>query len=288
MPYHAPASVDEAIIALASPGAKILAGGTDFYPSLGDRPINFPIVDVTRISALKTIAADHDGAVRIGAGATWSDVVAAPLPHVFQTLKEAARTVGSIQIQNNGTLAGNLCNASPAADGVPALLSLGAMVEISGPEGVRVLPLEEFITGVRATALGPAQMVTAIIVPSLPAAAASAFEKLGARRYLVISIAMVSAVIVPRAGIVESARVAVGSCSAVATRLPALEDALTGAPLSEAGAVPSPAHIAPLSPIDDVRAPAEYRDAAALELVRRAVARAATAASTQAGTGTAL
>ena len=183
--------------------------------------------------------------------------------------------MGSIQIQNAGTVAGNLCNASPAADGVPPLLTLDAAVEIAGTQGLRTLPLASFITGVRKTALQRDEMVTAVLVPLPPTDARSAFRKLGARRYLVISIAMVSAVVVPGSdGDVAEARVAVGSCSPVAQRLPRLEQALVGAPLAAdalAGCVRLE-HLAPLSPIDDVRGTAGYRTEAVAELVARTLA----------------
>lgn len=273
--YYVPHTVPEALEALAAPAARVLAGGTDFYAALGERPVDFDIVDITRIAALKGIAPTAEGGWRIGAAATWSDLCRADLPAVFGGLKAAAREVGAIQIQNSATLAGNLCNASPAADGVPALLTLDAEVELDGPAGARRLPLSAFLTGPRRTALAPGELLTAILVPPQPAGARSAFGKLGARRYLVISIAMVSVVLHEAEGHVAAARVAVGACSAVAQRLPDLEAALADLPLGAVAAAPHSAHFAGLSPIDDVRASADYRREAALELTRRTLARAA-------------
>lgn len=275
MTYHAPATLADALCAVRAPGARILAGGTDFYPALGERPVDFDIVDISRLETLRTIETARDGAVRIGACTTWSDVARAALPPHFSALQAAAREVGSIQIQNTATLAGNLCNASPAADGVPPLLALDAAVEIAGQNGTRRLPLAEFITGVRRTMLGEGEIVSAIHVPPQPDGTRSAFLKLGARRYLVISIAMVAVTLVPEAGRIAAARVAVGACSAVARRLGALEEALAGAPLAEAAALVAPAHLAALSPIDDIRATAAYRAEAAAEIVRRAITAAA-------------
>ncbi len=276
MAYFAPETVTEALAALASPTARVLAGGTDFYPALGDAPVDFDIVDLTRIGALRRIARTAEGGWRIGATTTWADVCRAALPPAFDGLKSAAREVGAIQIQNTATLAGNLCNASPAADSVPALLALDAAVELAGPGGPRTLALADFITGVRRTALGAGEMVSAIIVPPQPAGARGAFVKLGARRYLVISIAMVGAVIAPGAdGTIAAARVAVGACSAVARRLPELEAALVGWPLADAPAAAAPRHFEGLAPIDDARGSARYRAEAALELTRRALALAA-------------
>jgi len=210
--------------------------------------------------------------VRIGAAATWREVARAPLPAVFDGLRASAREIGSIQIQNTATLAGNLCNASPAADGVPALLALDAAVEIAGAGGSRTLAVGDFVTGPRRTALAPGELVTAIIVPPHPPEAFGAFLKLGARRYLVISIAMVAATIVPDGhGRVATARIAVGACSPVALRLRALEADLAGAPLAQAAERATPSHMTPLSPTGDMRADADYRKTAALELTRRAI-----------------
>jgi CO/xanthine dehydrogenase FAD-binding subunit len=270
--YHLPCSVEEALGLIASGRARIVAGGTDVYPALGDRPLAGDIVDVTRIAALRGIVRHGDG-FAIGALTTWSDIAGADLPAQFDGLKAAAREVGSIQIQNAATVAGNLCNASPAADGVPPLLALDAAVEIAGPTGLRRLGLADFITGVRQTAVQPDELVTAIHVPALAPGTRSAFLKLGARRYLVISIAMAAAVLVPNGkGRIAAARVAVGSCSPVAVRLKALEAALVGCSWSQAAATVGADHVAPLCAIDDIRATAAYRREAALELVRRTLA----------------
>jgi CO/xanthine dehydrogenase FAD-binding subunit len=267
--YHLPGSIDEALGLMAARPARIIAGGTDVYPALSERPLAGDIIDVTRIAALTGISCHADN-FRIGALATWSDVVRADLPGQFDGLKAAAREIGSIQIQNVATLAGNLCNASPAADGVPALMALDAAVEIASAAGYRLVALEDFITGNRQTVLKPGELMTAIEVPRLPAASRSAFKKLGSRRYLVISIAMVAAVMVPDGeGRIASARVAVGACSPVAVRLKGLEEALTGCAWAEAARIPVEQHLAPLNAIDDIRATATYRLEAALELVRR-------------------
>jgi CO/xanthine dehydrogenase FAD-binding subunit len=272
--YIAPSSLGEALEVLRCDSHRILAGGTDFYPALGDRPVSFDTLDIGRVKGLRRVERT-DGGWRIGATTTWTDIVRAPLPPAFDGLKAAARDVGSIQIQNAGTVAGNLCNASPAADGVPPLLTLDARVEIASAAGARVLPLQGFLTGVRKTALRPGEMVVAVVVPDPPDRARGAFRKLGARSYLVISIAMVSALLAPGAdGTVGWARIAVGACSPVACRLPALEAALIGAPFEARmlAARVRPEHLAPLSPIDDVRGTAAYRLEAAEEMIRRSLA----------------
>ncbi|WP_121062606.1 FAD binding domain-containing protein [Chachezhania antarctica] len=273
MAYLSPTELTDALAALRDGQAKVIAGGTDVFPAMarGKGPAAF--LDVTRIAGLTSITSD-DGGTRIGAAVSWSAIVAADLPPAFDALKEAAREVGSIQIQNAGTIAGNICNASPAADGVPALLALDARVEIaSADRGVRVLPLADFLLGVRKTALEADELVTAVLVPPQPDGMGSAFAKLGSRRYLVISITMTAAnILLDREGAIAEARIAVGACSAVARRLPDLERALIGQRPDAADVLAE--HLGPLSPIDDVRGSAAYRLDVVQEQCRRAIQRA--------------
>jgi CO/xanthine dehydrogenase FAD-binding subunit len=270
--YFRPGTLDEAVQVLAVHGGQILSGGTDFFPALGDRAVTGLVVDISRLTAIKGITIDP-AFVRIGGLTTWSQVIAAPLPRCFDALKSAAREIGGIQIQNRGTVAGNLCNASPAADSVPPLLALDAEIELMSAAGKRQVLLADFIAGNRKTLRRPDEILTQAIVPRRLDDAPSAFLKLGARRYLVISIAMVAAVVKSDAsGSVAEARVSVGSCSVTAQRLFALERALVGAPARTGlGALASPEHLKSLSPIDDVRATATYRNDAALTLVQRAL-----------------
>ncbi len=270
--YFRPRTLDEAVHVLGAHGGQILSGGTDFFPALGDRQVLGPVVDVSGLSEIKGIAVTADQ-IRIGGLTTWSEVVATPLPRCFDALKSAAREIGGIQIQNRATVAGNLCNASPAADGVPPLLALDAEIELRSSSGVRRVPLADFIVGNRKTLRRPDEILTSVIVPRRLDDATSAFLKLGARRYLVISIAMVATVVkTDGSGRVAEARVAVGSCSATAQRLVALESALLGEPARIGlGVVVSRQHLAPLAPIDDVRATASYRLDAALTLIGRAL-----------------
>ena len=268
--YLRPRTLREAVEALESPEVKILAGGTDFYPALGERRVSGTVLDITAITELSGITTGPD-LIRIGAGTTWTQLIQTPLPRCFDALKAAAREVGSIQIQNRATVAGNLCNASPAADGVPPLLILDAEVELLSNHSERRVPLASFIIGNRKTVRWPDEIVSAILVPRT-IEGPSTFLKLGARRYLVISIAMVAAVIQSDGrNRVTQARIAVGSCSAVARRLEELERALVGVSLAEIDTAVKPRHLDPLSPIDDVRGTAEYRRDAARTLVVRAL-----------------
>lgn len=269
--YAKPTTVDEALALLGEDRWRILAGGTDFYPAQGSKPFRDNVLDINGLAALRGIV-ETDNHWLVGARTTWTDLVRYPLPAAFDALKQAAREVGSVQIQNVASIAGNLCNASPAADGVPGLLVLDAEVELRSAQATRHLPLQEFILGNRRTALLPGEMVTAIRIPKPATAGTSAFVKLGARRYLVISIAMAAARLVVENGIVGEAAVAVGSCSAVAKRLTGVEAALRGQPANRAlAAAVQSAPMDELSPIGDVRGSAEYRQDAAREIVARAV-----------------
>ncbi len=274
--YLRPTSLAEALDHLSAanqnaPQPVILAGGTDFFPARVGRAVDDDILDLTGIADLRGIAECDEG-WRIGATTTWSEVANTDLPPVFDALRAAARVVGGVQIQNSGTVAGNLCNASPAADSVPPLLAMRARVELATAKSRRELPLGDFITGNRRTMLKPGEIVSAILVPKPKNEARSVFLKLGAREYLVISIAMVAIVLEVENNVISSASVAVGACSAVAERLPYLEAELIGRRLNAALANRvEAAQFEALQPIDDIRATAAYRREAAVVLVRRAL-----------------
>jgi len=266
----------EALAMLAADiGLTPFAGGTDIYPARAARfawgqGAPQAVLDLGALPGFATITpgAEH---WRIGAGATWATLRDAALPPKFDALRTASRQVGGAQIQNRGTIGGNLCNASPAADGVPPLLALDAQVELASLRGTRTLPLAEFLRGNRQTAREADELLTAVLVPRRSPGLSSGFEKLGARHYLVISIIMAAAVIRMEEGRITEAAVALGACSPVAQRLPALEAALLGSRPGDVAVLPE--HLAGLTPIDDVRATAAYRRAAACAVVERLLAR---------------
>ena len=270
MAFLRPASTTEAVDALRDGTWTIVAGATDHYPARVGRAIDEDVLDVTRITELRAIDRTANG-WSFGALATWRDILDAELPTRFDGLKAAARTIGGVQIQNRATLAGNVCNASPAADGVPPLLSLDATIELTSARGTRRVPLAEFITGNRATVRRHDELVAAIHVPDDGRAARSAFMKLGSRSSLVISIVMVAGVLeVDDAGAVDRVALSIGSCSPVAVRLRQLEERLVGARLDDERAWSIESEdLTALSPIDDIRGTADYRRQAALVLVRR-------------------
>lgn len=269
MDYFAPTALNDALTLMTSKTLSIVAGGTDVFPARGHSPLQHGLLDVTRIEGMSGLHWSSDG-LRIGAATRWSEIANADLPNCFAGLQAAARDVGSVQIQNAGTVAGNICNASPAADGMPPLLTLDAIVEMAGPNGARRMPLAEFVTGPRQTQLLGNELVTAIVIPNLPAHSGGAFEKLGSRKYLVISITMVAVVIGCDAyGQIDFARIAVGACSPVAARLFELESAILGQDPQQVTILDH--HLAGLAPISDIRADAAYRIDVVAEQITRAI-----------------
>ncbi len=272
MNYVQPTSLPAALEQLQRHDTAIVAGGTDHYPSLAGGHDGRPVLDVTRIEGLRGVA-HVDQEWRIGAATTWTDLARAELPPTFAGLQSAAREVGGPQIQNAGTVAGNLCNASPAADGVPPLLTLDASVELRSVGSTRRLPLADFIVGPRRTVRQSDELVTALLIPDHDPRSVGSFEKLGSRSYLVISIVMVAAMaVIDETGRIDAVRLSVGACSPVARRLRDVEAALVGRsidqPLADAVSAES---LLTLSPIDDVRASAAYRQSVVPELIERAV-----------------
>lgn len=283
--YFRPADLAAATAALADGPWRLLAGGTDIYPwdagatgsgaaGLG-HPEALPVLDLSGLTDLGRI--EHRGDhIAIGAAVTWTRAADSRLPAWFDGVRLAAVAVGGRQIQNRGTLVGNLCNASPAADGVPPLLALDASVRLCHAGGTRDLPLADFMLGNRRTARRPDELVSHILIPTPAPACRATFLKLGARAYLVISIVSVAVTARVCAGRLGAVRIAVGACSAVPRRLPALEARVEGIDAAglagDAGIIDPVRDLDGLAPIDDIRASANYRHDAAAVLVRRALA----------------
>jgi CO/xanthine dehydrogenase FAD-binding subunit len=272
--WQRPTELRQALAALAGGGWQVLAGGTDFYGARVGRPLPPAVLDLTGIAALRGIspprqspaASSADGGQLwwIGATTTWSDIARAQLAPLFHGLVQAAREVGGVQVQNRGTVGGNLCNASPAADGAVMLMALQAEVELRAFDRVRRLPLSRFLRGVRSTALAPGELLTAVHVPARSPRAWSRFLKLGHRRYLVISVVMVGVLLdFDRDDRVTACGIAVGACAPTALSLSGLEQALLGQPrarLADCAQVWLAADgLQALAPIDDVRGSGAYR-----------------------------
>ena len=272
--YVRPTTLSHALECRAA-GAEILAGGTDFWPVRVGKPAYSTsaseILDLSGLVGLRGIGRSNEH-FRLGALTTWTDIAEAKLPAAFEALQMAAREIGGRQIQNRGTIAGNLCNASPAADGVPPLLALDASVELASLSRTRSMRLAEFLIGPRQTALQPDEVMTALLIRLPQPEAGSFFIKLGARKYQLISIVMGAAAWHVQEGRLASVAISIGACSPVAQRLSALEQVLVGAPAKDLDRLVLPEHFKALAPIDDIRADAAYRREAATVIVQRLLA----------------
>lgn len=287
--YLRPGTLVEAqdMIANAGERAGLLAGGTDLLVALRRNKLHVStLVDVTRIEELQTMEV-CGGRVVVGAGVTHRRIESSPLfQGALGALPEACSTVGSIQIRNVGTLGGNACNASPAADTPPVLLSFGASATIFGPNGVRNVPLEQFFVGYRRTALQPGEILQHVEFPLPDPGSGSAFVKLGRRKAMEISIACVGASVALDATgrVCREVRIGLGSLSATPVRAYRAEEYFRGCEIS-AQAFLAAGSIAAgeVAPISDVRANADYRQDVAGTLVERALTRAVERAASQLG-----
>ncbi len=275
MRYEAPETIEAAAELLANVAglARILAGGTDLLVQLRSEWIEPDlVVDVKRIEAARAITAEAGG-FRIGCAVPCAELgdhegVLALWPGVV----EAAELIGSTQIQSRCTIAGNLCNASPAADSVPAMIAAGATARIVGPSGSRDVPVEEIATSPGKTSLGKGELVASILLPARPARSSDAYLRFIPRTEM--DIAVVGAGVsltLDDAGTCTAARVALG---AVAARVLLVEDAaatLIGTSVDDdALAALAQAAAAAARPIDDKRGTKEYRIKVAGVLARRA------------------
>jgi carbon-monoxide dehydrogenase medium subunit len=271
--YARPTSLAEAFALLADePAGRALGGGTDLLVGLRKRTVTAPlVVDLKRVSDLERGIEVRGDELWIGALATMTEVARHPvIRERFPALVSAANVVGSIQIRNRATLAGNLCNASPAADTAPPLLVADARVELVGPTGQRAVPLNEFLLGPRRTALLAGELVAAIVLPLVTEPVGSAFGRITRRRG--VDLATVNlACSVDAAGRVRFAYGAVGPRPFLAVE-PAGELA------READAAALDSRLVALAvdatPVSNVRASREYRNAMLLVLSRRALAEA--------------
>lgn len=266
--YERPSTLAEAFELLSVPdgGVKVLAGGTDLLVGLRNGAIRLrAVVDLKHIRELApVIRADQEG-MNIGANAVLAQLTASEgLRRDFPALVESAAVVGSVQIRHRATLAGNLCNASPAADTVPALLAYGADVVICGPSGERRVRVDEFVLGPRKTALTVGEIVTAVILPTPKPGTGAAFARLTRRRGVDLAILSVCCLVGPEGEV----RFGLGA----AGPRPFLVRDSAAAGGASAADERFAALIAQASPITDVRASRDYRQAMITVLARRTLA----------------
>ena len=271
--YVSPTSAEDAAAALVATGARALAGGTDLLVQLrAGRIAPSVIVDLKRIPDATGIR-EEAGAFVIGA-ATSGAVIGehAELVRVWPGVVEAANLIGSTQVQGRATLAGNLCNASPAADSVPALVAARAVCVIVGPSGRRNAPVEDIATAPGRTSLAPGEFVLEIRLPMRPARASDAYLRLIPRTEM--DIAVVGAgvnLVLDKAGVVQEAHVALGAVAPTVLLVEAAGAALVGSKLDETAlAKLDAAARAACRPISDKRGTTEYRTKIAGVLARRA------------------
>ncbi len=270
--YVVPQSVAEAVAALSeSPGARVMAGGTDLMVGMREghvRPTR--LVDITRIEELTGIGTQN-GSLRIGAATKIDEILDHPtVRSEYPALVDAGQLLGGWQIQNMATLAGNLCNASPAAEMSGPLLVLDAEVELMGPSGERRISLDEFWTGPGKTVLEPAEILTCVVIPGEVSGRQSAYERVDIRHSVDIALVSSAVGVELSEGKVKLARIALGAVAPTVIRVTEAEAYLQGRTLSEEvlDKVEDLAKAAAV-PISDVRASEEYRRAMAGVLARR-------------------
>ncbi|MBN1285240.1 MAG: FAD binding domain-containing protein [Anaerolineae bacterium] len=275
--YYNVTSLDQARELLAQFGARarVIAGGTDLIIELerGMRPGVDVVIDISRVPGQDDIRLEG-GTIHLGPLVNHNRVVGSELiaARVFP-LAQACWTVGSPQIRNRGTVAGNLVTASPANDAIPPLWAMDARVTLASVRGKRTLSLPEFYEGVRRTAMQPDEILVDIAIPALPSNARGTFLKLGLRKAQAISVVNAAAVLWFDGDVVADACITLGSVAPTIVRAEAAEAALRGRVLNDERIVEA-ARLATeaASPIDDVRGPASYRKEMVRVLVKRALA----------------
>lgn len=273
--YERPASVAEAIAAMGAE-ARPLAGGTDLVPQLREgRRRAARVVDLKFVPELTTITALPDGGVSIGAAVTATAVARHPVIAArYPAVAQSAQLIGGVQVQNRASLGGNICNAAPSADGVPALICHGARALIAGPKGRREMPVEDLFAGPGRTTLATGELLLAILLPPAAPRAAASYLRFTPRREMDIAVAGAGAWLrLSEDGAIAEARVALASVAPTPIRAPTAEGKLMGgrpsaALFEEAGRLAA----GDARPISDTRGSAEYRRTLVGVLTARALA----------------
>jgi len=282
--YIAPPDVEALLGALARYGdrARIIAGGTDLLLLLRERVLRTEcVIDISRLADLKGICHEEGRGLTIGAGTRIRDVLRSPLIRErYHALHQAAGWLGSTQVRDMATLGGNSCNASPAAETPPPLIALGATVTLISVRGARQLPLEEFILGLRRTALAVDEVLASFHLPEPWPCSASRYAYAGLRDAMEIDLANVAVNVAldPGRRTIERAHVVLGAVAPTPFRARQAEQLLLGRSASDAVLEEAAdACVAEARPIDDTRASASYRRAVLKPLVRRTLAEAVAA-----------
>jgi len=273
--YLRPKSFEEALELLDKYGeqAKLLAGGTDLIVKMKDGVVKPKyVIDLSRLEELKFISKE-DGVIKIGALTTLREIETSPIIREnVHVLSDAVEKMASWQIRNLGTIGGNLCNASPAADTAPPLLVLEAELKLTSSEGERTVPIDQFFTGPGETILKNNELLTEIQIPIMSDHAGTAFLKLGRRFAHTLSIVSVATLVVVEDGIFKDVRIALGSVAPTPVRAKKTEDKFRGLSATKDVVEKNCVWIVEdISPISDVRASAEYRKEMSIVLTKRAL-----------------
>jgi len=274
--YERPQTLKEALALLRGGDARVLAGGTDLIAQMreGRRSVRC-LVDIKGVGELTGIATAAEGGVVIGAAASAATVSrSSPIAANYPAVAQSARLIGGVQVQNRASLGGNICNAAPSADAVPALVCHAAEAHVAGPAGTRRLPLEELFVAPGKTTIEPSELLVSIVLPPPPARSAVAYLRFTPRREMDIAIAGAGTYMrLDQPGVIAEARVALASVGPTPMRAPLAEQRLVGerptrALLEEVGRCAAQG----ARPISDTRGSADYRRSLVAALTMRALA----------------
>ncbi len=274
--YLAPKTIGEACNLLLELGstARVMAGATDLIPPMKDKVISPEyIIDLKKIPGLDYLEYDDREGLKIGALTTLRTIETSPLvKEKNPAVAYAAKVVASTQIRTKGTMAGNICNASPSCDTAPNLLAQGAKILVQGPNKDRVIQMEDFFLGVKKTSLEPGEIVTGIVIPPLAENERAAYIKHAVRKAMDLAIIGVAVKIKVEDGVCTDARIALGAVAATPVRAPRAEEALIGKELTDEVIVKaSEEAMNSCHPISDIRASAEYRKDMIRVFTKRAI-----------------
>ncbi len=289
MRYAAPTTTDEALELLRSdPDSQVFAGATDLIPQIrAGRPEPSLLVDLKRIERLVAVS-HNNGTWTVGAATPTSALTAnSAFSSTFPGLSEASGLIGSDQIQNRSSWGGNLCNASPAADSVPALIVNGARAVIAGASGARTADVADIVTGPGQTSLAEGEFIVEFLIDDLPAGTSDAYLRLIPRTEMDIAVVGAAVQLTLDGDSVTAAKVALGAVAPTVVRVPDAEAALVGSTLDDDTlAAAAAAASAACNPIDDKRGTIQYRRQVAGVLTKRAAQTAAQRARSQRTQGT--
>ncbi len=278
MVYHRPKEIEEMLRLLNEPAGewKVIAGGTDLIPAIRRGAWSFRdglnVVDIKRINGLNAITKDGN-TIRIGAATRLSEIVRSPVIREHAPLLgDAVSEMASLQVRNSGTIGGNLCTASPAADTAPPLLVLDAKVKVNGIDTEKLVPLTKFFVGPGKTILGPREMLTEIQFSLIQPDEKSCWIKMGRRAAFTLSVISVATWVKVKNSVFESVRIALGAVAPIPMRAAKAEEYLVGKETS-VQVIDEGARVAAgeVNPISDVRASAGYRKDMTHILTKRAL-----------------